>query len=384
MHWEQLPEVIDAWTAKAETPAQALRKAAAGIFTRSHVGYYFDPETEKTALYAPLVSPQDKAWCKAAAERALGHNSLLFLSYQDLEQPEGRWIKVAYSDALRRTGELLNFFPGQYPGGIPTHPSPLAAMLTTGLVGGGLGYGLGTLGEKVLPQGYGRKLKRTGAILGALAGAAPGLAWGLTNKGMGNNFNDPSLLDAPAGSEPVNYPQASQGSNMAPQSHAPDPYSAALGQAAEQVHTGLHLKNGLDALLDVPLGKRYQRAIDVFLKHAYWESPERPPSSVVDVNIDSLGHTLWENEASPSLTAATLGSVYAAQQLPDPHARQGWVTGNQLGQLAASTAGDYGKGLLVGAVLNAAVGTPYRASTFGAAGAALGLISAVVPKLWGG
>ena len=50
------------------------------------------------------------------------------------------WVKVAYSPTLHRAGELLNFFPGQYPGGVPNSPSPLAAMLTSGLLGAGLGW----------------------------------------------------------------------------------------------------------------------------------------------------------------------------------------------------------------------------------------------------
>jgi hypothetical protein len=78
-----------------------------------------------------------------------------------------------------------------------------------------------------------------------------------------------------------------------------------------------------------------------------------------------------------------MGAVMAAQQMPDPDARPGWVTGNQLGQLAANAASDYVKGLAVGGLLNAVVGTPWRAPMFGVGNAALGLIGAAIPRLFG-
>ena len=84
------------------------------------------------------------------------------------------------------------------------------------------------------------------------------------------------------------------------------------------------------------------------------------------------------------MAASTMGGIYAAQQMPDPRSRPGLVTGHQLGQLAQNAVGDYAKGYLVGAALNTIVGTPIRNSSFGLGGVALGVIGAVVPKLFGG
>src|SRR5215471_2166343 len=179
MRWEELPEALDAWTRKCAAPARDVQRGAAGVYTTGHVGYHYDAGRGLLALHPyPGATPADFALCKAAAARAVGADSVLALPLRGIDfAGEHGWVKVAYSPALRRMGELLNFYPGHYPGGIPNYPSPLTAMLTSGLVGGGLGYGTGWLAEKLLPEGWGKKLKRTGAVLGALLGAAPGAVW---------------------------------------------------------------------------------------------------------------------------------------------------------------------------------------------------------------
>jgi hypothetical protein len=116
-------------------------------------------------------------------------------------------IKAAFEEksarnTLERLGEAINLFPGTYPGGIPNHPSPLASMLTGGIAGAGLGYGAGVLGEAVLPASWKRgRLRRTLALLGGALGASPGLAAGLANKSIGDNFNSSTMLQP--GQEPI-------------------------------------------------------------------------------------------------------------------------------------------------------------------------------------
>lgn len=60
-------------------------------------------------------------------------------------------------------------------------PNALSASLVGGLLGAAGGYGLGWLGEQLLPDEYFEpgKLRRTGAIAGGLGLAAPGLMAGL-------------------------------------------------------------------------------------------------------------------------------------------------------------------------------------------------------------
>lgn len=411
MQWEDIPQVIDDWAEKIAAPAWDVKRHAAGVITSSHFGYYYHPALEKVAVYAPLASKDDLSRVKAACERAVGkaHVRSLSLTYQELADPCGQWVKVAYSQALRRAGELLNFFPGQLPGGIPNAPSPVASMLTTGLIGAGLGWGTGKLLGGLLPEGYGYNLGRTGLILGGALGAAPGAAWGLTNKSIGKDFNDNSLLNSKPTDEPVLDTGATWmhggNANYTNQQQGLGAYEDAIKDYVEDVKINNKRpslprfgKRGEDAFAQVELGERYRRAVAVTVeKMAYefgpanWNDSEtfgqqpayRPPTPI-DVNINTLGQTLWSSGASPQLTGATMGAMYAAQQMPDPNSRPGWATGHQLGQLAQNAAGNYAKGLLAGAAINAAIGTPFSAPTFGLGAAALGVVGAVVPKLFGG
>lgn len=351
MDWEEIPDAVAGWTEAIDDAARAIKRAAADVYTSGDVGYYCHPGTGRVALFAREGDPGDLALCKAAAARALGHDAVApFLSHQDLADPDSCWVKTAYSPSLRRLGELLNFFPGQYPGGIPNAPSPAAAMLTSGLVGAGLGYGAGRLARHVLPEGYGEHLGRTGAILGGLAGIAPGAAWGAASGLNGHSPLEGWPLDTPAGADPA--PDASPTSWI----HGANALPAVSGRAAAAIKQAASTFGG-------------------------FAEPQDP--TPLDVHIDALGRTLWESGASPQLAGSTMGAMYAAQQLPDPRSRPNLVTAGQLGQLAMRTSGDYMQGLLVGKAINAVVGTPWSAPAFGAGATALGILGAVIPRLYG-
>jgi len=382
MHWHDLPSVIDDWVEKIAAPGYDLRQAAANVITGTHVGYYMDPATDRVALFAPMASSGDRARVEKAASRVTGKEPL-FLSYQELQDHDASWVKVAFSPALHRAGELGNFFPGQYPGGVPNSPSPVAAMLTSGLIGAGLGWGGGKLLGKLLPKGYGDNLGRTGMLLGGALGAAPGALWGGTNKLTGRKFNDPSLLNQPAGAEPENNPLSIDGANAA-KPEILDGKSESLEIIRDHLRDApLHRYKFGEALELVELGDMYKIAVDKFA-NTFGQAEPKYGYQPTDVNIDALGRTLWDNGASPQLAGSTMGAMYAAQQMPDPRSRPGMVTGQQLGQFAQNAVGDYAKGYMVGAALNTLIGSPLRNSTFGVGSVALGVIGAVVPRLFGG
>jgi hypothetical protein len=340
MDWDEIGTVVDLWAEKLAALALDLRPKVAAVYTAAPLGYYADPETGAVALYLAGADPAGLRWAKQAAARAAGTGGVRAepLTVTELAHPEARWVKLAYSPTLRRAGELLNFFPGQNPGGIPSAPSPLAAMLTSGLLGAGLGYSLGHVARHVLPEGYGRNLARSGAVLGGLAGALPGAVWAGVNRASGHGVTEGWPLRPPAGSEP--------------------------GPG--------------DLLADVPLPE----PAAIYAKSAFDTFGSDP--GALRVNIDAVGRTLWDSGASPALAATTMGSLYAAQQLPDPAAVPGSVTGNQLGQLALQAGGHYVQGFAVGKLLNLVAGTPLAPPQIGAGAAALGLLSAAVPQLFGG
>ena len=156
--WSTVPEKMDTLVEKCAAPAWDIRTATSSIYTKHDVGYYWNPYREKAGVYfRPVFDIEEGAWCKAALDRAVGSKHVHTESLTLEEATDGSWVKVAYSPTLLRTiGEAMNFFPaGGKKGGktwMGISPSPLAGMLTTGLVGGGLGYGLGWLGEKLLRQ----------------------------------------------------------------------------------------------------------------------------------------------------------------------------------------------------------------------------------------
>jgi hypothetical protein len=354
MRWEQIPEYLDDWTTKVAAPAWDIKRAVAIVFTDEPVGYYYSPELEKVAFYSANKNVRDLALCRYVVSPVTGHEHLVNAPLTLTELGKDSWVKVAQSPTIRRMGELLNFFPGQYPGGIPNIPTPVAAMLTSGLVGGGLGYGTGWLLGKTLPGAYGKKLKRTGAILGALLGATPGAFWLGSRLAQGR---DPFAIST-AGKDPLMHDPSAYHQNEPWMQYSTEP---------------------------IKLGSAYTKAVDNFVKSAqsnFGEFALPPIPTSVDVNINALGQTLWQGNASPSTAGTVMGTMYAAQQLPDRRSSPGMVTAGQLGQLAVNAGKDYLTGSLVGAAINQVIGTPFKASTFGATGAAVGLIKAVISNLF--
>jgi len=368
--WADVPTLVDAWVEKTAAAAWDVRRYTGTFFTRGDLGFYWEPELGQVGVFGRL-SPtrQDFALAKQAAVAAVGRDSVRdeFLSFEEVSQ--GPWIKIAYSKTLRRLGELLNFFPGKYPGGLPNAPSPLAATLTSGLIGAGLGYGVGWLGERVLPASWQQgRLRRTLALLGGGIASAPGLAWSISNLRRGKGVLDPSPLNVEPGTRPDFHPEESPSDFGAP----------------------------TESLSGVPLSDRFTGATERFAKRAFdtfaapWaHRDERPPDSIA-VNVNQLGQVLWESNAGPRTMAATMGAMYAAGQLPDPASEPGFVTPHQtglLGTMMGAAGGGlkgYAAGWLAGEALGLLTGMPPATqSMLKNTGAIVGVVNAVVPRLFG-
>jgi hypothetical protein len=121
---------------------------------------------EVASRYA--FTPERVYWEPARDRVALGVRPAA--SWLLVKQAEGDFLRGP-ADAIAATQKPL--------GG----PNPLTATIVGGILGSGLGYGGGWLAEQLLPRSaFDRgRLRRTGAALGGLAGAAPGLAWAGTN-----------------------------------------------------------------------------------------------------------------------------------------------------------------------------------------------------------
>lgn len=383
--WPTLNARADELAVATIEPALRIRQQAVNTPTGDHMGYYWNPTTEKAAMLRQGKSTAADIWlCTLALNRSGVPQSGELLT--EKEASDGEWIKVAYSPTLRRVAEYLNFFPGYGP--FPKQSGPLAGMLTSGLLGAGLGYGGGWLAEQFLPKRWKRgRLRRTLAILGGAAGAAPGAYMGLQNWELGRGFNDPRMYNMP----PADYPGAQLSMWERP------PYGTKQPGGMEVQSADL-FKEANDSL-DVPLGKRWKAGAahvatvavterDALIKEAFgahmpmFGSNNRRRRTDIDVN--SLGQALWDVGTSPGMAAMTMGAVHAANQMPGGSPESGWVTPLQMARLSASMGAGYLSGSLVGSVLGALTGLPQGAQDrLKETGMYLGIVKDVVPKLYG-
>ena len=349
-------------------PAYLVRQVAGSIYTSRPIGVYLDPCLDWNAAICDehkQASSHDLVLLKTA----LFDCGWAVHVIEPPEAAEGFLVKVAYSNALRSAGEWLNFFPmaGQN-GQTLNSPGPVQAMLTSGLVGAGLGYGAGWLGERLMPETWRRgKLSKTLALLGGAAGLAPGAYWGLNNLQRGLPFTDNSLFNNPR-----------------PDFVKADPW-AKTGSDLEKI-------NG-DVMGD--LGVRFKTAVAGYaarladgqhewVKHAELDTFVQPGSAPLGINVNALGQTLWET-ATPQTAGLTMAALQAAQQMPGgDDDSPGFVTPVQMGNLAAHMGAGYLSGALVGAVLGSLTGMPPETQkTLARTGMYAAAVKTVISKLFG-
>jgi len=359
--------------------AWAIKAITGSIYTPQPTFYWYHPEKQAVAVsvaegrpYRPVVSALKQAFGDIKADT-------------EPQLMQSGYIKVAYSPTLRRAGELLNFFPGHYPMGIRNSPSPLMAMLTSGLVGAGLGYGGGRLARKALGWEDPR-LENNAALLGGLVGASPGALWALTNALSGKPVNShrPFMQDPhtrPYGASNVRSREIPKwdkkrdpfGDAKRPPSRvsfAPPEVAADLAKAS--------------AYIDVELSPRYVSAVE---KLAWLPGTGLDGGGPPLLNTDVLGHTLWNVPGLPGqVTQTTLAAMETAKQFPGgPGPDSSYVTFDQIGNMAMGMGVGYGQGALVGKALGLLIGMPEPTQNLLArTGMYAGLVKSVVPKLFGG
>jgi hypothetical protein len=395
--WPTLNQRVDELAAASIEPAMRIRQHAVNTPTMGHIGYYWNPETEKAALFLhdpDNATATDIFCCSRVIDRAgLAKDGPVLT---EKEASDGEWIKVAYSPTIRGIGEKLNFFPGYGP--LPNQSGPMAGMLTSGLLGAGLGYGAGWLAERFMPEKWKRgRLSRTLGILGGSLGAMPGFLMGAQNWGAGRSFNDPRFYNLPPG----NYPSARLSIYERPPFGTKQPgsdleYLESLLFPKQTQASDMHKEAGDE--LEVPLGARWkagashvaQKAFakrealvkEAFVSYMPTFGPSRQP--LPSINVNRLGQTLWDVGAGPETAAMTMGAVHAANQMPGGSGDSGWVTPLQMARLGSSMGAGYLSGGLVGSVLGALTGLPEGAQDkLKETGMYLGIVKDVVPQLYG-
>lgn len=291
------------------------------------------PRSQPALVSAVARLVEKRAWA-AVPQRMLE----LYAEYAEV-------VKTAESPTLRNVGEALQLLPGET-FGIPSRPSPLAGMLAGGMLGLGLGYGAGALGEAVLPRHWERgKLRRNLALLGGAVGALPGGLWAAANQIDGRQWNDPTLL----------------------QGRGYDPTEAARFPLLWE-----SLRD--EGLLD-------DKVASVLSETGYAPLPP--------INVDEFNQVIWRDPRvagplPPALQAAASGLITGAAHLPGKENSR-FVTPLDIGRMAAGMGTGYLSGAVVGKALGALMGMPdvaqERLKNVGLWG---GLVSVLIPKAFGG
>ena len=338
-------ETIDTLVAKTAAYVLPAKQAVADIFTSKPAFVFWHPVLEKVALLTEGVTNSERQWLleglysKFAEEQVQQDN----LQLADLDD---YWVKVAHSPLLRGIGQAAQIFPSSWS---PVGGKPIAATIASGVLGAGLGYGAGWLGEKLIPEEYAQKgrLRKNLARMGGLAGTVIGATPGLINLHDGRSFNDDTLWNKPL---------------------------------AEKFEPDLLFKKAIAYTIN---------------KQASYAKPDEDtlggPSfhELPLIHLDSLGNVLWGTKHNPTTTAMTIGTVYGAAHMPDHRASPGIVTPHQTGLLgmAMGAAGGGLKGYIagraVGIGLGLLTGLPEKEQNrLGRTGAMLGVVNSLVPHLF--
>lgn len=273
--------------------------------------------------------------------RAFGKDTRIEAEVGPPRDERDQWIMVkrAYSPTLHAIGQATNFIPG------PTNtwfggPNPLAATLAGGVLGAGAGYGIGTgaemLGQENFDPG---RLRSVMALLGAAAGAAPGLWWGSLAQRekhspaawlTGSRY-DPPISEAHKGLQEI---------GKAPSEH----FKKALDDSFD---------SGFDSFHQIP---------DTF-------------------NSNQFNRTVWSDPMTPApIRAATSGLVNAAGMFRGSPIITPW----DVAKIAVGAGSGYASAVMVGKTLGALAGLkPEAQKTLQQAGTWAGVLTSVVPKALG-
>jgi hypothetical protein len=269
---------------------------------------------------------------------------------------EGEWIFVKSAGTpvwkvIKPITQAMNLAPAAWNkplGNFGT--SPLFSMLTSGLLGGGLGYMGGALAEHLLPEEYIErgKLRKTTALLGALAGAAPAAYLGTVGH---RNWKDPNRSAWNSWVEPNVF----------------------FGQQANAI------KDASQKLLEETKG-----SIDESIVKAAFDygTSSAGLATLGAIPVDAFNRTVMTDPFTPiGIRAATIGLTEAADQAKG---NMGIINPFDIARIGVGMGAGLSQAYLGGKVLGALAGlTPKAQTTLQQTGMFAGALKAVVPGLFG-
>jgi hypothetical protein len=348
--WKDVPYEACRLAKEAAGPYQVIKDLMPSL-PECGVRVWYNPDAERAYLSCPLDVDSDKqaSW-HIALRQVPGVNEIVYgyLVGPAAGEPYIR-VKSAQAemaDVFKPVAEATQFEPNALNklwGG----PNPLAATIGGGLLGAGLGYAGGWLAEQFLPEEQFEPgvLRRNTALLGGLAGAAPG-AW----HGFDQTFRGPNR---------------GWGAWL-----RPFPWHKKEAQSRFN-----SIKEGLAKYLP----EAAHELDEQWVKHADEAGGEFAPI----IPVDQFGRTIWNDLRSyggytpPGLAAATTGIVQAASM------SQGgaeFISPMDIARIGVGLGSGYLSGLVVGKTLGALAGLrPEAQQTLQQTGVWAGVLANTVP-----
>lgn len=334
---------------RVKEAAKELLPTYLGI--RKHMDAYDSPvwinaDNIKAAYHTEFHSTADKL-------QQLG----LPVGQRDTRLPEGNWVfvkkadPVLMSDVLGKIPKIMNLAPNSFNKHLGEFgTSPLFSMLTSGLLGGGLGYMGGALAEQLLPEQYLErgKLRKTMGTLGALAGAAGPAYLGTIGH---RNWEDPNRSAWNSWIEP----------------------NVLFGQQKKAIDLGL---------ANI---RKVMASSEGLLKEAFDDGITAGPGMLPimpHIPVDAFNRSIMADPyASLPIQTAAVGVIEAANQAKG---NSGLISPFDIARIGVGMGAGLSQAYIGGKVLGALAGlTPQAQQTLQQAGMFAGALKAVVPGLFG-
>jgi hypothetical protein len=342
LHWMQVfPRAITLYH-KHASAAEDLASAIEELPKDGFLDLYRHEEDGLVSLFLNVgdwMSGDDIRTWKAALEPHCDHLEVAHESGR-LSDP---WVKIAfapprelpyavkeaYSTAMRGLAQNAGYLPGGWADSLGG-PTPLSGALAGGMIGAGLGYGTGWLGEQLLPRNWRRgKLRRSLALMGGMLGAAPGALMMADNLHKGRGWNNDALIGYPNTSESMNYSPVLETGEPNP-TFDPNIPEVPLDYKAAASRTGFE-----------------------------FEAPGFGPAPVIP--LDAFNATLFQDprvssQLNPAMQAAASGLLEAAYQSRGGGPRL--ISPADIARISAGMGSGYLSGAIVGKALGALMGAP--------------------------
>ena len=350
--YSDVPTLTQQYVKTAASVVPAIRRAIVGLDAMPGYGHvWYNPKTKEAwvSLGDSDEKPTYDAW-RRAISKVPGVKSVRLEAEYGPKDDGWLLVKRAFSPA-HAVSQLANYSPG------PTNapyggPSPLAALLASGLLGAGVGYGAGVIGEQFLPDEHFRPghLRRTLALLGAAGAAAPAAWWGsIAHRDHPTTPGWKAWLSSyPFRKEDLNSPIKEA--------------CAAARECLEDCQPTTYFKQALQNQED--------------------EYGVGAAADIQDIPAEQFVHTVWQDPYTPvPIRSATAGLVSSAASWRGVNT----VSPMDIARIGIGMGSGYASGLFVGKTLGALAGLrPESQQKLQQAGTWAGILSNVVPIIFRG